>query len=158
MLVSLKDVEHRAEALLHGHSFGEASSRRVADCVWLQAVGYPGLKILLEALADTVQTATLEKDLMGLDLQNISCVFMADQIEALYAEHGRMFLRNVRHGLYLVPMSVRGNYGIGCPVDPAFALGGERTKNPYTEKIEIAQRDGVTIDDAVWQSLQTTGA
>ncbi len=37
--------------------------------------------------------------------------------------------------LYLVPMSVRGGYGIGCPVDPNFALGGERLKNPYPEKI-----------------------
>jgi hypothetical protein len=158
MLVSLKQVEGCAEAHLKAHGFGAATDRRVADCVWLQAVGYPGLQLLVEALADTVQTATLEKDLMGLDLQNVSCVFLADQIEALYTEHGRLFLRNVRHGLYLVPMSVRGNYGIGCPVDPSFALGGERTKNPYTEKIEIAERDGITIDDAVWQSLQTTGA
>jgi hypothetical protein len=109
---------------------------------------------LTEAVADTKQHASLEKDLMGLDLQEVSCIFLADQIAEIYAEHGRMFLRNVRHGLYLVPMSVRGNFGIGCPVDPAFALGGERTKNPYVEKLEVAERDGLNIDDELWQLFQ----
>jgi hypothetical protein len=154
MQVDLKDVEVRAHSLLVARGHSTLAARAAADCAWLQSVGYPGLTLLLEAMSDPVQTATLEKDLMGLDLQDVSCVFLADQIADLYAEHGRMFLRNVRHGLYLVPMSVRGNFGIGCPVDPAFALGGERTKNPYTEKIEIAQRDGVAVDDDLWQMFQ----
>jgi hypothetical protein len=60
----------------------------------------------------------------------------------------------VRHGLYLLPGSVLGNYGIGCPVDPAFALGGERHKNPYAEKRAAAARDGLDIDDALWLALK----
>ena len=151
MQVGLQEIEDRARAHMLQHGHEKIAARAAADCAWLQAVGYPGLKLLAEATTDGIQTATLEKDLMGLDLQEVSCVFLADRIAELYAEHGRMFLRNVRHGLYLVPMSVRGNFGIGCPVDPAFALGGERTKNPYTEKIAIAERDGVAVDDDLWQ-------
>jgi hypothetical protein len=154
MQVALKDFEARAKSHLMQLGHHQIADRAAADCAWLQAVGYPGLKLLLEATTDTNQSATLEKDLMGLDLHDVSCVFLADQIANLYAQHGRMFLRNVRHGLYLVPMSVRGNYGIGCPVDPAFALGGERTKNPYTEKLDIAERDGVAIDDELWQQIK----
>ena len=65
-----------------------------------------------------------------------------------------MFLRNVRHGLYLLPLSVEANFGIGCPVDPAFALGGERHKNPYAEKLDIAAREGVIVDDDLWRALE----
>jgi hypothetical protein len=65
-------------------------------------------------------------------------------------DHGRLFLRNVRHGLYLVPYSVKANIGIGCPVDPAFALGGERTKNPYEEKLAAAHRAGIAVADPFW--------
>ena len=72
------------------------------------------------------------------------------------AKHGRIFLRNVRHGLYLLPLSVEANIGIGCPVDPAFALGGERHKNPYEEKLETALRDDVTVDDELWHALEAS--
>jgi hypothetical protein len=54
----------------------------------------------------------------------------------------------------LLPLSVEANFGIGCPVDPAFALGGERSKNPYIEKLEIATRDGVNVDDDLWRALE----
>lgn len=154
MQVSLKDIEFAASAFLKANGHGGIAARAAVDCAWLQAVGYPGLKLLTEAIADKTQTAKLEKDLMGLDLQEVSCIFLADHIEALHAEHGRMFLRNVRHGLYLLPMSVRGNFGIGCPVDPGFALGGERTKNPYPEKIDLAEREGVMLDDALWKLFE----
>ncbi len=156
MQVSFKDIEDAARAFLKSRDHRNIAERAASDCAWLEAVGYPGLKILTEAVSDSAQTAALEKDLMGLDLQQISCVFLADDIAKLYAEHGRMFLRNVRHGLYLLPMSVNGNYGIGCPVDPGFALGGERIKNPYPEKLDVAQREGVTIDDELWQSFKAT--
>lgn len=156
MQCSLDDVETAARDFLLRHGHAAVAARAAKDCAWLQAVGYSGLKILTEAVVDPAHNATLEKDVMGLDLQNISCVFLADDIAKLHAEHGRMFLRNVRHGLYLVPMSVNGNYGIGCPVDPGFALGGERTKNPYPEKLELARRDGVTIDDELWQSIKVS--
>jgi hypothetical protein len=152
--VSLDEIETTALKYLNAHGHAAIALRAAKDCAWLQAVGYAGLQILTEAVADTVQTADIEKDLMGLDLHHVSCVFLADKIGSLYTEHGRMFLRNVRHGLYLVPMSVHGNFGIGCPVDPGFALGGERTKNPYPEKLNLAMRDGIAIDDELWSTVK----
>jgi hypothetical protein len=155
MKQTLNDIKAYALAALQRKGHAAIAERAAEDCMWLEAVAYPGLKILAEALADEAHAATLEKDLMGLDLQNISCVFLADAVHNQILEHGRLFLRNVRHGLYLLPQSVHANYGIGCPVDPGFPLGGERSKNPYAEKFELAQRDGVEVDDAVWQALAT---
>ncbi len=149
---TVAEIENLAARLLQAAGFGSAAA---AECAFLESVGYPGLKILVEALADPRREVVLEKDLLGLDLQNRSCVFLAKRVNALIAEHGRLFLRNVRHGLYLLPGSVRGNYGIGCPVDPGFALGGERSKNPYAEKLEIAAQHGVEVDDEQWLALQT---
>jgi hypothetical protein len=155
---SLEEIEkHAAHALLAmGH--GQIAKRVAKDCAWLEACSYPGLSLLLEAFGDTQTSCSLVPDALGLDLQNVSCIFLADDVERIRVERGRIFLRNVRHGLYLVPGSVNGNYGIGCPVDPGFALGGERTKNPYVEKLDIAQRDGIEVDDALWQSLTQGGA
>ena len=151
MLRTLAEIENLAALLLSKAGYcGVAAS----DCAFLESVGYPGLKILAEALVDPRREIVLEKDNLGLDLQNFSCVFLAESVDALIVEHGRLFLRNVRHGLYLLPGSVRRNYGIGCPVDPAFALGGERSKNPYAEKLEVAARQGVEVDDAQWLALQ----
>jgi hypothetical protein len=65
-----------------------------------------------------------------------------------------LYLRNVRHGLYLLPFSVRANIGIGCPVDPSFALGGERTKNPYEEKLLAARQTGIFVDEDLWTRAQ----
>ncbi len=150
---TLADIEARARAALSRHGHSGVADFAAPACAFLEGVGYPGLKLLAEALADTQTAAALEKDLMGLDLQGVSCVFLGPDIERLTREHGRLFLRNVRHGLYLLPGSVNGNYAIGCPVDPAFPLGGERSKNPYTEKLVIAERDGVAVDDVTWLSL-----
>jgi hypothetical protein len=124
------------------------------NCAWLEACGYPGLKLLLEAQADERRSVNLIPDAMGLDLENVSCVFLGPAIAAHVGRHGRVFLRNVRHGLYLVPLAVEANIGIGCPVDPAFALGGERHKNPYSEKLEMAGREGVAVDDALWRAVE----
>ena len=129
----------------------EAAAR---NCAWLEACGYPGIKLLLEAQGDERRFLALVPDAMGLDLQNVSCVFLGPAIAAHVAKHGRVFLRNVRHGLYLVPLAVGANIAIGCPVDPAFALGGERHKNPYSEKLELAARDGVAVDDELWRALE----
>ncbi len=123
------------------------------NAIWLEACGYPGLKILAEALADEQRDMALVKDSLGLDLKNVSCVFLADKLCDYVIKNGRIFLRNVRHGLYLLPASVESGYGIGCPVDPSFALGGSRSKDPYGEKLEVAARDGITIDDAQWLSI-----
>jgi hypothetical protein len=110
-------------------------------CAWLEACGYPGLKMLVEAL---------EEDAIGLDLKNISAVFSAPNVVDVAVAKGRLFVRNVRHGLYFLPFTVRANVGIGCPVDPAFALGGERMKNPYAEKLAAAYAQGLSVDDAIW--------
>jgi hypothetical protein len=124
------------------------------NCAWLEACGYPGIRLLLEAKADERRSVNLVPDAMGLDLENVSCVFLGPEIAAHVAKLGRVFLRNVRHGLYLVPLAVEANIGIGCPVDQAFALGGERSKNPYSEKLEIAARDGVAVDDELWRAVE----
>jgi hypothetical protein len=150
---SLADIEIHALAALRRKVDETSAAIAARNCAWLHSAGYNGLKYLAEALQDDKLDTQLDVDAMGLDLQNVSCVFISRQVEALFASHGRLFLRNVRHGLYLLPGSVLGNYGIGCPVDPGFALGGERTKNPYTEKMDLAMAQGVDVDDAVWHSV-----
>lgn len=153
MTRTLTEIEDLARGALLG--VGDAhAALTAARTAWLEGCGYPGLALLAEALGDPTRSVHLVKDALGLDLHNVSCVFMAPAVEAFRASHGRVFLRNVRHGLYLLPGSVDGDYGIGCPVDPAFALGGERTKNPYAEKLAAAARDGVAVPDALWQSLR----
>ena len=153
MKKTLAEIEAHALAALGSQVDVATAATAAKHCAWLHGAGYNGIKYISEALADSETTAVLEKDLMGLDLKNISCVFISAQVEAFHAEHGRLFLRNVRHGLFLLPGSISGNYGIGCPVDPGFALGGERSKNPYAEKIELAVKDGIDLDDALWQAL-----
>jgi hypothetical protein len=139
---SLLEIETQARHVLVKSGNAAIADRAAADCAWLEGVNYPGLKLLAEAVSDQQSSTQLEPDALGLDLQQVSCIFLADDIQRLTKEKGRLFLRNVRHGLYLVPDSVRSNYAIGCPIDPAFPLGGERNKNPYAEKLEAASRDG----------------
>ncbi len=135
---------------------GLQDSTYIAEaCAFLEMCGYPGLVTLEEALRDENRDLKIVKDALGLDLKGVSCVFLARAVGDYVSRNGRVFLRNVRHGLYLLPDSVASNYGIGCPVDPSFALGGERTKNPYAEKIEIAMRDGIAVDEAVWAKVVT---
>ena len=135
-------VAHAEKALFLRGISGKIAEIATRSCAWLEACGYPGIKLLLEARADERRHLDLRPDAMGLDLQNVSCVFLGPAIADHVATHGRVFLRNVRHGLYLLPLAVEANIGIGCPIDPAFALGGERSKNPYGEKLEIAARNG----------------
>lgn len=153
MQIDVDDLAAAATRLLQDHSEAEIAEDIGWACAWLEACSYPGLTLLFEALDTTLPEARhphLAPDVLGLDLQNISCVFQAPAIDRLVAERGRLFLRNVRHGLYLVPFSVRSNIGIGCPVDPSFALGGERTKNPYEEKLALAREAGLSIADPLW--------
>lgn len=121
--------------------------------VWLEACGYTGFKFLAEALTDERRTLALARDALGLDLQNVSCAFLAPAIIRDVKANGRAFLRNVRHGLYALPFTVRDNIGIGCPIDPSFAVGGERHKNPYGEKLALAEAEGLEIDDALWAQI-----
>ncbi len=121
--------------------------------IWLEACGYSGVKLLGEALKDERRTLDLTRDALGIDLQQVSCAFLAPAIMRDVAANGRAFLRNVRHGLYMLPFTVRAKIGLGCPVDPAFAVGGERHKNPYTEKLDLAAAEGLEIDDALWSAI-----
>ncbi len=121
--------------------------------VWLEACGYTGLKFLAEALGDERRALDLTRDALGLDLQQVSCAFLAPAIMREVRANGRAFLRNVRHGLYMLPFAVRENIGIGCPVDPSFAVGGERHKNPYAEKLALAETEGIQIDEALWGAI-----
>jgi hypothetical protein len=149
MIATLQQIEQTAKN--SGMFFPEVAK----NCAWLEACGYPGIKLLLEAAHDKIRVLDLQPDAIGLDLQNVSSVFLGPAIAKYVKANGRVFLRNVRHGLYLLPLSVTANVGIGCPVDPAFAYGGERSKSPYIEKLEIAARDGVTVNDQLWQNLET---
>src|ERR1700675_1310942 len=76
------------------------------NCAWLEGCSYPGLKLLLEALGDGQRDLILTPDAMGLDLKNVSCVFLGPAVNQYVKAHGRIFLRNVRHGFYLLPLSV----------------------------------------------------
>jgi hypothetical protein len=149
MRVSLDQISYLVERIMPEQNVA------ARYCAWLEACGYPGIKLLLEARADERHSLALVPDAVGLDLQNVSCVFLGPAISKYAETNGRVFLRNVRHGLYLLPFSVEANIGIGCPVDPAFALGGERHKNPYAEKLEIAAREGVIVDDDLWHAVET---
>ena len=121
--------------------------------VWLEACGYGGLKLLAEALADERRALPLTRDALGLDLDHVSCAFLAPAIMREVQANGRAFLRNVRHGLFMLPFSVREKVGLGCPVDPSFAVGGERLKNPYEEKLALARAEGLAVDEALWAGL-----
>ncbi len=121
--------------------------------VWLEACGYSGTKLLAEALGDERRTLELKRDALGLDLDHVSCAFLAPAVMRDIGVNGRAFLRNVRHGLFMLPFAVKANIGIGCPVDPGFAVGGERHKNPYAEKLALAEAQGLDIDDAAWLTI-----
>jgi hypothetical protein len=140
---------------------GALRERQIADsgsiawaASWLEACGYQGLRMLAEALADDRRGVKLARDNLGFDLDNVSCVFLAPAIIADVRVNGRVFLRNVRHGLYLLPFTVRDNLGIGCPVDPSFAVGGERHKNPYAEKLALAEANGLVVDEVMLNAIQ----
>ena len=156
VIITFEDISAAARRLLR-----EAGSPGIAEesgwaCAWLQACGYPGVELMFEALDTTppqARNTALTPDPLGLDLHNISCVFLGPRLDSMVRQHGRLFLRNVRHGLYLLPLSVRANIGIGCPIDPAFALGGERTKNPYEEKLTLARQEGIAVPEDLRQRL-----
>jgi phosphatidylserine/phosphatidylglycerophosphate/cardiolipin synthase-like enzyme len=155
MIVSFDEVRRVAfRALDSGGAAPGIDDECGWACAWLEVCGYPGLKMLIEALDETPREErrpSYEPDALGIDLHNISCIFSAPTLADLAAARSRIFLRNVKHGLYILPFTVRANIGIGCPVDPSFAVGGERHKNPYAEKLAAAAQNGVTVDDAVWQ-------
>ena len=135
-------------------NLGLADARDIAwATVWLEACGYTGVKFVAEALTDTTRSLDIARDALGIDLQNVSCVFLAPAIMRDVKANGRAFLRNVRHGLLLLPFAVKENMGLGCPVDPSFAVGGERHKNPYAEKLALAEASGIDIPDALWDQL-----
>lgn len=152
MHTELKAAENRLAIRLR--NVGHAEPREIAwATVWLQACGYTGVKLLAEALSDETKSIELTRDALGLDLHNVSCAYLAPAIMADVKTNGRAFLRNVRHGLFMLPFAVRENLGLGCPVDPSFAVGGERLKNPYAEKLALAEANGIDIEDGLWSQL-----
>ncbi len=153
MQISYDDaVQKLTQSLTHKNNANAAYMAETA--IWLEACDYAGLQELSQALSDVPpQKFKLTRTVLGLDLQNISCALIGDQVVADVLKNGRVYLRNVRHGLFLLAGSVQHNFGIGCPIDPAFALGGQRGKNPYREKLELANRDGLRLDDSLWQTL-----
>lgn len=153
MKISPADIEARVTSRLKSAGVSEAEEIGWASA-WLEACGYPGLKMLEEALSDDRRNLDLVRDSLGFDLENVSCVFLAPAIARHVLKNGRVFLRNVRHGLYILPFTVRGNFGIGCPVDPSFAVGGERSKNPYAEKLALAEVNGLMVDDHLLRLLE----
>jgi hypothetical protein len=155
MHLDMKAAEARLAIRLR--NIGLAEPREIAwATLWLEACGYSGVKLLTEALGDEVRSLTLTRDALGIDLNNVSCAFLAPAIMAEVKANGRAFLRNVRHGLFVLPFAVKENTGLGCPVDPSFAVGGERMKNPYAEKLALAEAQGIDINDSLWASLLDT--
>jgi len=155
MKASLAELEAAVRQRLEATGVPAADMADIAwACAWLEACGYPGLKLLIEALGDERWDLELLRDGVGLDLSGVSCVWLGARLIDKVQRGGRVFLHNVRHGLYLLPFTVRANIAIGCPVDPAFALGGERTSNPYAEKLALAEATGVEVDDDSWRLLQ----
>ena len=154
MRKTLAEIQsHALAALSRAGVEAPVAEDAAAACAFLEACGYPGLKNLAEALGDERRSLTLRRDAIGLDLDQVSCVFIGPAVAAEVAAGGRAFLRNVRHGLYLVPQSLKINVAIGCPIDPSFPLGGERSKNPYVEKLQAAEAAGVAVDPELWAAL-----
>jgi len=152
MHLDMKTAEAELTAKLSKLGLNQAAEMAWAT-VWLEACGYSGVKLLNEALADQRWSLGLVRDALGIDLHNVSCAFLAPAIMQDVRANGRAFLRNVRHGLFLLPFAVHENIGLGCPVDPSFAVGGERHKNPYVEKLALAEAEGLVIDDGQWAAL-----
>lgn len=157
MIASFDEVRRAAfRALDAGGAAPGVDDESGWACAWLEACGYAGLKMLGEALDETTRDdrrPSFVPDALGIDLRGISCVFAAPNLVDYARAKGRVFLRNVRHGLFLLPFTVRAGVGIGCPVDPAFALGGRRENNPYTEKLALAAETGITVDGEAWDKV-----
>jgi len=152
MHITPQDLTEQIENLLARRGIAHAADIAWAT-TWLECCGYPGVAELSEALGDPTTTLTLTRDMIGYDLQEVSCAYLAPAIMEEVAKNGRAYLHNVRHGLFVLPFTVRANIGIGCPVDAAFAVGGERLKNPYAEKLAMAEVNGLMIDDRLWAKL-----
>ena len=152
--MDVRTAETRLAGRLAGEGLRDAGEMAWAT-IWLEACGYGGCALMAEALADETRDLALTRDALGIDLQNVSCAYLAPAILHEVEANGRVFLRNVRHGLFLLPFAVRANIGLGCPVDPSFAVGGERHKNPYAEKLAQADAEGLEVGDAAWSLIGT---
>jgi hypothetical protein len=162
MKLAFDEVRRGASrALLAGGAAPGVDEESGWACAWLQAAGYDGVKMLVEALETTPREErrpSLAFQYGIVDLHNGSAVFAAPQVVDLAAAEGRVFFANVRHGLYALPFTVRRGIGIGCPVDPSFAIGGERKNDPYTEKIRAALDAGLDIPEDDWRALSALAA
>src|SRR5262245_193555 len=107
MIVSFDELRRVAFRALDGGGAAPGVDDEAGwACAWLAACGYPGLKMLGEALEETPREErrpSFMLDAIGVDLRNVSCLFAAPTLVDLAKARGRIFLRNVRHGLYLLP-------------------------------------------------------
>lgn len=151
-------IERTALAALIGAGVAEKAAGEIAwACGWLESAGYPGLAMLAEALETTPagqRSPTLSAEYGLVDTGGVSCAFLAPDLALMAKAHGRIVLMQARHGLYVLPFSVRDGMGIGCPVDPSFALGGTRERDPYAEKIAKAEETGIDVAEEVLQRLR----
>lgn len=152
LTLSMQQAEMELHEALTARRFSSAAFAAHA-AIWLEACDYPGLQILRDALADPLADFKLERTEAGLDLHNVTCVRIGEQVVRDVLLHDRTPLRNVRHGLFLVPASVVHNLSIGCAVDAGFAFGGPRSQNPYREKLNMATEAGVHFESNLWNSL-----
>jgi hypothetical protein len=150
--LNFKQAEAKLSAILEPR-LGATAQFAAHAAIWLEACDYPGLKTLHEALAEGTPDFKLQRTESGIDLDHASCVFIGKQILQDVLDHGRVPLRNVRHGLFLVPASVDHGLSIGCAIDASFAFGGPRKQNPYVEKLAMAGEAGVHLDAMLWQKL-----
>jgi hypothetical protein len=162
MKIAFDEVRRAAaRALLAGGAAPGVDEDSGWACAWLQAAGYDGVKLLVEAMETTPREErrpSLVFEYGIVDLHNGSAVFSAPQVVDLAVAEGRVFFANVRHGLYALPFTVRAGVGIGCPVDPSFAIGGERKGDPYKERIAAAIEAGLDVPDEDWRALSAMAA
>ncbi len=157
MLTSFDEIRRTANRALDANGAAPGIAEECSwACAWLEAAGYDGLAMMADALDETPIEAR-QPSFRGaygiVDLGGSSAVFCAPGLVELAEAEGRVFANNVKHGLYVLPFAVRSDLSLGCPVDPGFAIGGKREKNPYRENIDAAIQNGLQVDKAAFDRI-----
>lgn len=73
MKITIAELEAAACQRLETANAPAAEAADIAwACAWLECCGYPGVKMLIEALGDERRNAEPVRDALGLDLRGIS--------------------------------------------------------------------------------------